>query len=495
MRYIFLIIFIALFTRLFWINKIPPHLSNDEISIAYDAYSIANSGKDEHGKSWPLLFESHGTYKGPVYAYLLAPLVKIFGNSEVTVRIPSLLSGFLTIWLIGLITFELTKNIKTAYWAAGILAASPYHIIVSRMALETNVALFFLSLGIYLLLQNKKLGGVVALVLSMYTYYTEWVLVPLIFCLFIKKLKFKYSLLGAILSLPLLSDYFISASSGIRANSELLWREAGFQPTIINIIYRFGQNYLSYFNPAYLFFNGNNLLPTGNPWQTGLFLWPMMVPFFIGLTKLNGISKKYWWFFGGWLLISPVTASLTHGGPNMMRNLNTIIPLVIIMSLGAEKMKKWWWGLMGVALIYFGLLYLVNYPIVRADSFQGYKQVAQYIKTIEDTTDSIYIDYRFGDYRTGRGPEYFGVPHLYFGFFNSWDPKIIQNREEVDDGNKFGKYWIGQIDWNKDIYLKDRLYIVSMGNTPTPGAREKLSLEKVFDNFGGVRAFEVWRGK
>lgn len=495
MRYIFVIVLIALFTRLFWITKVPPHLSNDEISIAYDAYSIARSGKDEHGKSWPLLFESHGTYKGPVYAYLLAPLVKVFGNSEVTVRIPSLLSGLLMIWLLGLITFELTKNIKKAYWAAGILAASPYHIIVSRMALETNVALFLFNLGLYLVLKDKKFFGVVVLVLSMYTYYTEWVLVPLIFLLLIKRLRFKYSIWGVMLALPLLVDYIISAGTGIRANSELLWREAGFQPTITNIIWRFGQNYLSYFNPAYLFFNGNNLLPTGNPWQTGLFLWPMMVPFFIGLTKLKNISKKYWWFFGGWLLVSPVTAALTHGGPNMMRNLNTIAPLIIIMALGAEKMKKWWWVLSGLSLVYFGLMYFYNYPIIRAGSFQGYKPVAQYIDTIENTTDSIYVDYRFGDYRTGRGPEYFGVPHLYFGFFNNWDPKIIQNREEVNGGNMFGKYWVGQIDWNKEIYLKDRLYVVSMGNTPTSWAREKLALEKVFNDYSGVRAFEIWRGK
>jgi len=73
---IIVVAILALFTRLWQISRLPPHLSNDEISIAYDAYSLAESGKNMQGKSYPILFESTGAYKAPVYMYGLAPLVK-----------------------------------------------------------------------------------------------------------------------------------------------------------------------------------------------------------------------------------------------------------------------------------------------------------------------------------------------------------------------------------------------------------------------------------
>ena len=142
---IFLLI-IGIFLRLYKVDSIPPHLSNDEISIAYDAYSIAHSGKDEHGNSCPISFPSYGTYKAPLYTYVLSPLVYVFGNTELVVRLPSILAGLLTIVVTGLIAFELIKKRQVAILAAVLLAITPWHIYASRMAWEANLALLFLSL-------------------------------------------------------------------------------------------------------------------------------------------------------------------------------------------------------------------------------------------------------------------------------------------------------------------------------------------------------------
>jgi hypothetical protein len=43
----FIIFIVALFIRIVGMGKVPPHLSNDEISIAYDAYSLLHTGRDE----------------------------------------------------------------------------------------------------------------------------------------------------------------------------------------------------------------------------------------------------------------------------------------------------------------------------------------------------------------------------------------------------------------------------------------------------------------
>src|ERR1043166_1964437 len=53
----------------------------DESSIAYNAWSIAQTGRGEHGITMPLYFPAFGEYKNPVYIYLLALVFKITGPS------------------------------------------------------------------------------------------------------------------------------------------------------------------------------------------------------------------------------------------------------------------------------------------------------------------------------------------------------------------------------------------------------------------------------
>lgn len=83
-----IIIILGLILRLAGLNLTPPHLSNDEISIAYDAYSISRNFRGEHGTYLPLSFQSHGTYKAPLYTYILAPIQYILGNKQWVARLP-----------------------------------------------------------------------------------------------------------------------------------------------------------------------------------------------------------------------------------------------------------------------------------------------------------------------------------------------------------------------------------------------------------------------
>ena len=52
-----------------------PSLNSDEAAIGYNAYSLLQTGKDEHGQSWPLHFKSFGDYKPGGYFYLVLPFV------------------------------------------------------------------------------------------------------------------------------------------------------------------------------------------------------------------------------------------------------------------------------------------------------------------------------------------------------------------------------------------------------------------------------------
>ncbi len=512
---IILVLVLTVLTRFWKIDQIPPHLSNDEISIAYDAYSIANSGKDEHNQPWPLSFASHGTYKAPLYAYTLSPLVKIFGNNEVTARLPSLAAGVLTVALTGLIAFELTQNFWISIISSSVLAVTPGHIMASRMVLESNLALFFLGLGIFLFLKKRFGWGVVGLVLSMYAYHTEWILVPILIILlitvFINKPKLKLWLifLTIILALPLPIDYLKNSGPSARPKSQVLWKDAGLEMELrnsnnfvktIKIIKVFSQNYFGYFNPRYLFFDGLGMLSTENPFKPGIFLWPFLIPLIIGMFNLKRYLRgKYLIFFVSWLLLSPTVAAITHGGMSLVRNLNSLLPLTIVIVIGIITLKRKWQlviaGLSVITLIGFILIFFEIQPVDMAESFQSYKSITQFVNKIENKTDTIYIDYRYGNYIQGRGQEFFGVPHLYFGFFNKWDPSIIQNRINMPDGVHYGKYVIGQIDWNNINLQSNNYYVVSIGNVPTKEVIDKLSLVSVFNDPGGKKAFEIWKSK
>ncbi|MDX6557336.1 MAG: hypothetical protein QOF72_385, partial [Blastocatellia bacterium] len=65
----------------------------DESSVAYNAYTISQSGQDEFGNSWPLFFRAFGDYKNPVHIYLLAALFKLTGPSILSARLVGAIAG------------------------------------------------------------------------------------------------------------------------------------------------------------------------------------------------------------------------------------------------------------------------------------------------------------------------------------------------------------------------------------------------------------------
>ena len=70
-----------------WVNSSnPPGFHQDEAAIATNAFSIAETGRDENGDWMPLFFRSYGDYKSPEFVYLLAGVFRITGPSQVVAR-------------------------------------------------------------------------------------------------------------------------------------------------------------------------------------------------------------------------------------------------------------------------------------------------------------------------------------------------------------------------------------------------------------------------
>ena len=64
------IILLAAFLRVNILNSLPA-LNADEAAIGYNAYSLLQTGRDEHGNSWPIHFQSFNDWKPGLYFYIV----------------------------------------------------------------------------------------------------------------------------------------------------------------------------------------------------------------------------------------------------------------------------------------------------------------------------------------------------------------------------------------------------------------------------------------
>jgi 4-amino-4-deoxy-L-arabinose transferase-like glycosyltransferase len=209
---LFLIITLAAVLRLYALDKFPAGLNADEAAIGYNAYSLLETGKDEHSATWPLAFRSFDDYKPPLYFYLVLPFVKVLGLNIWAVRLPSAILGIASVYLIYLLTSllfgkgqkdfssdddsRLSDRVPTRalpMWSpsipllsALILAISPWHLHFSRGGWESNAATFFVLLGVWAFikaLDNLKYFFLssLSLVASLYTYHSMRIITPLLF--------------------------------------------------------------------------------------------------------------------------------------------------------------------------------------------------------------------------------------------------------------------------------------------------------------------------
>ena len=503
-----LIFLVTILTRFVGLDRSPPHLSNDEISIAYDAYSISKTLRDEYGNFLPLSFQSHGTYKAPLAIYLAVPTTILLGNNEYSVRLPSAILGSLTVILLGLLVYELTKNYSLALLTSFVLSITPWHIYTSRMALESNIALFFVIAGIWLFFRGLRcnnrfftLISFISFALSIYSYHTEWLFTPMILAfllllnhkvVFKKPIYYISALLFLVLITPIFVDFLHNLGTTARANTEILFGEANLNRILKEGGFNFFQkgqiilhailgSYSSYINLGYLFFSGLNLTPYSDPFQSGLFLSPFLLCFIVGLFQIKKVFKKNSKFIFIWIIFTPLVPALTQGGANYVRNLVSVAPYTIAIAIGCSVVWNYLKnkrlalfvasGVVLVSFLYFCAIYFHHFPFQSGENFQyGYKQIAQYINGHYDKYEKIIIDPKFGE-----GGVYDGVPRLYIPYYTHLDPYQLLKRRSLPVGLGFDKYEIRIIDWPNEKIKESYLYAVPLSNLPPLPASNQLN--------------------
>lgn len=216
---LFIILLISIFSRAFLFGEYPGGVNVDEASAGYEAWAMVNYGMDSWGYKNPVYFVSCGSGMNVLNSYLMMPLVALFGLNQYTIRIPHMLLGILTVFVLYLLIKKIDTK-ETAWIGSFLLAISPWHIIISRYGLESNLAIIFVLLGIYFFILGMEKNGYFLisaffLGLSLYCYAVCWFFVPLflimciIYCLGIKKVKISfYPIVSAvilfIMAVPLL---------------------------------------------------------------------------------------------------------------------------------------------------------------------------------------------------------------------------------------------------------------------------------------------------
>ena len=487
-----LIILLSTVLRFYKLDVNPPGLYWDEAAFGYDAFSILETGKDQHNVNLPIFFESFGDWKLPGYFYLLVPSIKIFGLSEFAIRFPSAFLGTISVLVFFYLIKRLTSNVNLSLFVSLMLGISPWHIQFSRGGFESTAGLFFVILGVYLFLVgiNKKNSITLAFsfllfTITMYTYHAYRIFTPLLLLtLFVnykdqilKNLpKFIPPILISIaIALPILNFSFTSQGQS-RAVSQSAFNKSSLEQTRIEYdqkskkplrflskyLYKrpvyftyIGINgYLDHFSPVFLFIKGDQIGRHSQVDMGQIYLFEaiFLASSIFALKQQNNKTKKLMF---SWLLLSPIPAIIVTPTPHAYRTLQMAPALAFFSGLGAyyvfSKIKFKFIKIIIVLFIIFWIisylhLLFTHYPKkFSADWQDGYKGMVQSIKKYQDDFDKVYI--------TNINQ----VPYIYLLFYQKYDPGKFINENGTRNG--FDKYVFTSDDFN--LYDKGRILYVA----------------------------------
>lgn len=151
---IILILLLAVCLRFIALGDYPAGTYTDEAYGAFIAKGLMEHGLDDRGYRFPVYFIAWGSGMNALYSYLGMLFFKIFGISLTIYRIPQALFGVLGILAMYVICLQLFSK-KFALLASFALTITPWHIMMCRFGLESNlapnmflIALMFLVLGL-----------------------------------------------------------------------------------------------------------------------------------------------------------------------------------------------------------------------------------------------------------------------------------------------------------------------------------------------------------
>lgn len=447
--------------RLYRLSENPPGIIPDEASFGYQAKSILETGKTFLGTSPALAFPQYGNgLYPPLYTYTLIPVIKLFGLSLFTERLPSAIFGILLCWLLYSLAKKLLSSESAALFAAFLLAVNPWAIFYSRQGRFEMIGLFLVLSGMVVYLDAVKKKHPIAiglsatlLGLSMHANDAAKLVIPLLvpvlvfytwnairrwkqgLVVFLAVFAFFFLLVCRVLFLDgQINNYTRSRLSGevsktvdyerTKTNAPLFLSSIVHNKATVRI-HEYLSNYTSIFSLHWFFVNGNGDMreSVGRHGQYLLFELPL---FFIGLVAAAR-KKRAFGLLLFWMLIAPLPGAITTGPFAPYRSIFLLPVPLLFSSLGFSEVlvsirklpvfaQILAMGFMAVVIAVFSASFLVTYffdfPVYSSD--YRYKQrtdMLVYARQHENEYAAIYVLGNFS---------------LEYAFLSDFDPRTYQ---------------------------------------------------------------------
>lgn len=522
-KLIFLLIVITgAFFRLYNLNVVPPQPNIDEVSNAYNAYSILKTGADEYGYKFPILIRGYDDYRPAINVYATIPFVAVLGTNPWAIRLPSAILSTITVVAVYFLAKELlrgSKSLKIGQFVLDIpiivmafFAVAPWHIYISRIGYEVNFAFSFLIFGILFFLrfvnhQSAKynyLNLIAAFVffgLSFDSYQSAKIVSILILCslillnakeIFSNKKVFLISLIiGIIMTIPILftlfdktslirfsgtnlltnsQEYFAKVNSRAeqeKRENDLLGRVFDNQKVASGLL--ISHAYLSHLSPVWLFINeGAEQFKAPTMGLLYLFEIPLLLIGLMFITRV-GLSPRNILFIFLWAGVAIIPASITTGYAHPLRILN-ILPVpqifsaiglfVVLVFINKHKRIRIF-ALTGliIVFIYHIIWFYHSYFVLMPRELAHHFQYG--VLNAFDKAKS--IDGNYENVYVSGSDRLFGS-YMYYLYVNKYDPEKYQKQGGTIEGgfaskHRIGKYIFGDIKYD----MPNSLFVINPG--------------------------------
>lgn len=396
-------------------------VNQDELSNIYDGYSIAETGADRWGQKFPVILRGFGNwdYRPPMYAWLSALTIHVFGFSVASGRLVSAILGCASLVLIYLVAKRMGGTLF-AFFALLVATFSPWHILFSRIASEgTMLPPFFLISACYLWQRARDaaykpmalalLGLCIGLGTNTYQAGKLLFFLFAVLCLvdlwryrtkfFTNAVIFgAFCLLGAapqIIAFATMAGQFLSRANGTRETYS-------FSFDSFNTFFRALTSYIS---PEFLFFSFKSY----NNLSIGRLLTVEFLPFYIGLVLLRRVISKNQVITAGYfyclLFMAVIPGVLTKDNPHALRGASLMVlapfitaagMLLIYRAINRRFFQKAFLTLAVVLIVLNGVSFAKTY--VRSEELRGQSmqvllsKSVQKLATYQDKYVNIYIE-------------------------------------------------------------------------------------------------------
>ncbi len=382
-----LILALAAAGRFYQLGVIPHGMTWDEAAIGYNGHAIVVARRDEWLVKLPISFRSFGDYKAPLAIYINGIFTTLWGMNLWAVRLPFALANVVGVALMMLMAHRVfSKSVPVVFprlpaaapaWltlgSGWWLTTSPWHFHYSRVGFESGMALTFLLLGMWLLLEwltvikqtsTKRAwwpqaiiltAAAISLAASMYTYHSAKGVVPalviMVMGLWWRRL---WALKGTVITFlgvlflalyPLLKDTFQGSGGERFEQASLFTKGLSVNELLIKIISQFGVH----FSPAFLIQGATTTLRHGDG-QWGVLLVTTFILGIIGcVAMVHGFYRIYRGqlpfnairlplFFWAWILIGVLPAAVGIDVPHSNRALLALPGFLLLAGWGMAWM-------------------------------------------------------------------------------------------------------------------------------------------------------------